>query len=300
MVDGYKVGETPNIKRQNPYKDIPVREISFMPSTIETIDFAVRDWVDNLDIFTMTNEGFKKVPTLWVTPERAYQVKHNKELYDKTQTLIFPLITVERISLVKNPASKGAAWGNIPSANDYKGGSIVIARRIKQDKTSNFVNADSKRRQTNTGINQENFIKQGNKIVYETVTMPMPVYIDVMYTITVRTEYQEQMNDIITPFITKPGGINFAVVEKDDHRFDAFIQQDFVHENNISSLQQVETIYKTKINLKVLGHLIGEGKNQEKPKIVIRESIAEFKFPRERVVQGDIPIETDKRGFYRE
>ena len=128
----------------------------------------------------------------------------------------------------------------------------------------------------------------------------MPVYITVMYSITIRTEYQQQMNEIITPFITTPGAINFVSIKRDGHKFDAFVQQDFAQENNVSSLQQIETIYKTKINLKVLGRLIGEGKNQEKPKIVIRENAVEVKIPRERVVYGDIPNHIDKRGFYKE
>jgi len=299
MAKGYKVGETPNIKRVVE-GNVPLREIPFMPSTIETVDFAVHDWVDNLNIFTKTNEAFKKVPILWVSPERAFQMKQNKELHDKFETLKMPLITIDRTSMTKNPLSKGTAWGNVHPANDYKGGSLTIARRINQDKTSNFANADSYRLNTNSGPKQANSPRKNKKVVYETITIPMPVYVDVMYSITLRTEYQEQMNDLVTPFITTPGGINFVVVKRDGHRFDAFVQQDFVQENNISSMGEEERTYKTKIDLKVVGHLIGEGKDQEKPKIVIRENAVEVKIPRERVIYGDIPNHVDRRGFYRE
>ena len=295
-----KVGDEVIKGRQEPNKNIPVREIPFMPSTIETIDFAVKDWVDGLNIFTTTNEGFKKVPILWVSPERSFQMKHNKELHDKDETLKLPLITINRTSIIKDPNSKGSAWGNVPPVRDYKGGSITISRRIQQEKTSNFANADSKRLNTDSGHGQNNFLKKNKKIVYETVTIPMPVYVDVMYSITLRTEYQEQMNDLMTPFITMPGGINFVVVERDGHRFDSFVQQDFVLENNIDSMGEEERSYKTKVDLKVLGHLIGEGKNQEKPKIVIRENAVEVKIPRERVIYGDIPEHIDRRGFYKE
>jgi len=300
MSKEYKVGDTPNSKRQVLDAHVQTREIPFMPSTIETIDFAVRDWIDNINIFTTTNEGFKKVPVLWVSPERAFQMKHNKELHDKLETLKLPLITVNRTSITKDPNNKGTAWGNVYPVNDYKGGSITIARRINQDKTSNFANADSFNLRTNSGPKQANSPRVNKKIVYETMTIPMPVYVTIMYSITLRTEYQEQMNDLVTPFITIPGGINFVVVERDNHRFDAFVQQDFVQENNIDSMGEEERSYKTKIDLKVLGHLIGEGKNQEKPKIVIRENAVEVKLPRERVIYGDIPKHIDRRGFYRE
>ena len=42
------------------------------------------------------------------------------------------------------------------------------------------------------------------------------------------------------------------------------------------------------MTLKVLGFILGSGKNQETPKMVIRENTVELKFQRERVVLGDI------------
>ena len=50
--------------------------ISFEPSTMETIDYSVHDFVDKqLDIFCTTNKGFKKVPVIWQAAERAFQIK---------------------------------------------------------------------------------------------------------------------------------------------------------------------------------------------------------------------------------
>ena len=38
--------------------DASLKEITFMPSTIETIDFALNDWLEEeLGIFCTTNEG---------------------------------------------------------------------------------------------------------------------------------------------------------------------------------------------------------------------------------------------------
>ena len=76
-------------------------EISIMPSTIETIDKAFFNWVDDtLNVHTTTNEGWDKVPVLWVSAERAFQIKNNKELRDDAGVLRLPLMTVERTSLV--------------------------------------------------------------------------------------------------------------------------------------------------------------------------------------------------------
>ena len=46
-------------------------------------------------------------------------------------------------------------------------------------------------------------------------------------------------------------------------------------------------MFETKINIKVLGYLIGDGINREKPQITIQENIVEVKISRERVITGD-------------
>jgi hypothetical protein len=47
--------------------------------------------------------------------------------------------------------------------------------------------------------------------------------------------------------------------------------------------------YETKISIKGFGYLIGKGKNDKQPQIVIRENAVDVKTPRERVVLGDEP-----------
>jgi len=277
-----------------------IEERIIMPSSLETIDETFLKHIDQrMNIFSTTNKGWVKVPVLWLSAERANQIKNKKELRDSNGSIILPVITIERTSVVKDPEKKGIFYGNIPPAGDKKGGSITIARKINQDKTSNFANADSYRTR-----GQINFPRPNKKVVYETVTIPMPVYIDITYSIILRTEYQQQMNEIITPFITKTGGINYFVFGEDDHRYEAFIQQDFSQENNVSTLEAEERIYQTKVEIKALGYLIGEGKNQEQPKIIVRENAVDVKMPRERVITKDSPeavhIDSGKESFYRE
>mgnify|MGYP003116691514 CR=1 FL=1 len=287
------------------------REIPFMPSTLETIDYAIYNWLnDTLNLHTTTQDGFEKVPVIWASAERAFQVKRDNDLRDQDGTLILPLITIERSGVSKDLSRKGAVFGAIPPVNDEKGGTFTISRRIRQDKTANFANADSWRVQKNAGVgpNQRTFPKTDSlnrrvpsgKVVYETITIPIPVYLDITYSITIRTEYQEQMNDLVTPFATTTGGINYFFVHHDGHRFESFIQSDFTQENNVSSMEEEYRKYETKIDIKTLGYVVGEGKNQEQPRVVVRENAVEIKIPREKVIYGDIPEHIDKRGFYKE
>ena len=55
-----------------------LKEVVFMPSTLETIDAAFYEYInDGLDIHTKTNKGWKKAPVIWVSSERAFQISQN-------------------------------------------------------------------------------------------------------------------------------------------------------------------------------------------------------------------------------
>mgnify|MGYP001260367529 CR=1 FL=1 len=270
-----------------PHKEEPGKlvEVPFAESKLENIDKALLNYVDKeLNLSVTTKDGFKKVPVIWASAERAYQVKKRQGVRDESGALILPLITVDRVSVTKDPGNKGTIQANIPPVNDEKGGSIQIARRIKQDKTSNFMNAKSKRKRGQ--LNFPGLTK--NKTVYETITIPLPVYVTMVYDIVVRTEYQQQMNELITSFITNPGGINYILLEdQEHHRYEGFIQSDYSFDNNLTNFSNEERKFQTTIKIEVLGYVFGAGVNQDQPKVVIRENAVEVRIQRERVILGD-------------
>tara|TARA_S200000501_G_scaffold367535_1_gene403987 strand:+ start:413 stop:1654 length:1242 start_codon:yes stop_codon:yes gene_type:complete len=259
-------------------------KIHFEVSTIETIDQSVLNFVKGLNLATTTNKGFKPVPVIWGTAERSYQVKKNKDIRDKQGLLVLPIISIKRISFVKSLNSPGVFQGNVPEDEDGKGGSLSVSRVLYQQKTLEFANADALKL-----YGQKNFPSQNPKIVYKTVSVPMPVNVEVMYEITLRTEYQQQMNDLMTPFATTPGTINFIRLIEKDHRYEGFIQENYTSNDNISDYSSDERKFETKINLKVIGYIVGEGKNREKPHYSIKENAVEVKIPRERITLGEIP-----------
>jgi hypothetical protein len=144
---------------------------------------------------------------------------------------------------------------------------------------------------------QINFPRPNQKIVYSTVTIPIPVYVTVNYEMTIRTEYQQQMNELVVPFATRPGGVNYILISSNGHRYEGFIQQEFSQSNNVSDYTNEERKFETKIQVEVLAYLIGDDKNQVKPKFVYRENAVEVKIPRERIMLGEIP-EHEMGGYY--
>jgi hypothetical protein len=270
-------------------KTIKDQDLEFTPSTIETVDYALYDYIDGrLDLRVTGKDGWEKVPIIWASAERSFQVKNNPEYRDNEGTVILPAITIERTSVNKDLSRKGGFYGNqFPiETQKEKGGNIIIARRINQNKTSEFANADANRRYEDRA-GPKFARKATKKVVYEYISMPPIVYVVMNYELTLRTEYQQQMNELLQPFVTKPGIINSFVAEREGHSYEAFIQASYDFSNNLSSMENDERKFETKVNIEVLGYLIGEDKNQPTPTFSIRENAVEFRIPRERVVLGD-------------
>ena len=289
MQDEYK---HTGLSKEDNYNGL--KEINFPPSTLETIDYSVYDYMnETINFHVTTNKGFEKVPIIWVASERAYQIKNKKELRDSEGTIILPAVTIERISVTKDLTTRGAYYGDQFPNTDEKGGGLIIAKRIQQKKTAEFNNADQNRRFPIDGSNSTGpkFIRRRDKkkVVYETISIPAIVYADIMYKITLRTEYQQQMNELTQLFITKPGTINSLNFKKDTHRYEAFVQGEFTQNNNLSSMTDDERVFETQLNIKVLGYLVGEGANGDQPKFSIRENAVEIVIPRERVIFGELP-----------
>jgi hypothetical protein len=253
------------------------KNIILAPSKIETVDSAFYEYVQNLNLYCNTISGWTKIPVIWSSAERSFQIKDNKEIRDIHGSLIPPIISIERASITKDPNKKGKFQANLSPKQDK----YVITKILNQDKTSNFANADSLR-----ANNQINFktSKKNKKIVYQNISVPIPVYLTIEYKINIYTNYQSQMNEAVQPFMSRTAQ-NYFIIEKDDHRYECFMNPDFTQES-IANLAEEERKYKSVVTVKVLGYLIGEGENQERPQIEITENAVEVRIPRETVLSN--------------
>lgn len=264
---------------------VSLRDIGMLASTIEDIDYAMTSYVKkDLELTTLTNEGRITVPVLWQSPERAFQIKNEKDLRDDRGALKLPLISIERTGITKDPENKGSYRANIYS-NEHNGrtGRMVIARRIVEDKTRNFAAAAAMRQLPATTEYQKHFPRINKKIVIQTLSIPIPVYLAVEYNIKLSTEYQQQMNDLVAPFIARTGQINSFVMRRNGHIYEAFIDSTFAHNNNVATLNEEERRFTTDIKIKVLGYLMGEGDSDDREIVKIEENFVEVTFPRETI-----------------
>ena len=89
------------------------------------------------------------------------------------------------------------------------------------------------------------------------------------------------MNSLVAPFIARTGQINAFTLKRNGHLYEAFINQDFTQTNNVDDLQEEMRMYTTEIGVRVLGYLIGEGENDDRPIVRGEENTVEVTFPRE-------------------
>ncbi len=268
---------------------IPINKSSF-----ETIDVSVYNWIiNNIQVNVTTFEGYSRVPLIWASAERAFQIKDNVDLRDSGGKIKLPLMSLERTSISKDPNFRGKFFSTIPITNsDYKGGnSYFYSSIINQLKTSNFANADAKRKESSlssqgNGTGQENRKYKNKKIVYEILSGPSPVYVKCTYTLTLKTEYQQHMNDMLIPFLTKNGQSRIYPIFNEGHRYELFFKGDSISfSNNSQNLQENERIFISKITFDVLGYLIGNEETTDGCMLTIRENYVDFRLTRERVVK---------------
>ena len=261
----------------------PVQYDTLKPSTFETVDMAIYGWLNQtLDVFATRNDGWRKVPIVWLTQERAFQIKDDREMRELgTESLKFPMISVQRTTVQKTAVNDSPIPAKLFASGD--GTTLTIAKKVKQSKTKNFANATSLRL-----YKQNNFKFENKKVVYEYATVPLPIYHDFMYEINLRAEYQQQINDMIRPFATFNNNVNQFMVSDSGHSYEAFLETNYGVTSNISNLANSEKVYEASIKIKVIGYVMGAGPNQKGPQVARKENFVEVRFPREHVMLGDI------------
>ena len=291
--------------------------IEIQPSTLENIDTAMYKFVDeSLDVFATQNDGFKKVPVLFASAERAFLVKEKRavDIRDEDGTLRFPLISIERTDLQKSAAGmkEGTFIGPSPLFVDPIHGSYIqINKKIVRDKTNNFTIANNIKNINGVfrtpsgsadGGPQPYFpVKGDNKeVVLVSYYLPRPTVINMKYVVTLKSNYIQQINEMVEPFVTVGGYSKGFVISNNGHRYESFMDGTFAQKNNVSSFADSERIYTTVINFSVVGYLMGEGNNQIRPKVIKRENAVRVKIPRERVIFGDMQDFDPSSGFYQD
>ncbi len=250
-------------------------------SDIENVDFAVYNWLnESINIYCNTNEGFKKVPVLWTSAERAFQIKNDKEIRDERGALVPPMITIERTGITKSNEARGGFFNSLPNNNE----TYIVEKVMDHKKTSQYANNDSLLNHVKYNIGDKGLNNKHTRNLYRFKQVIIPVRMQFDYKIYFVSQFQQQMNEMVQPLLTKNGSTKFFSINYENHTFEAFLDQTISQSDNVNNLESEERKYNSSVTLKVFGHVIGEGVNQDRPYVKVIENIVEVKVPRERVL----------------
>ena len=274
------------------------------PSKMEDIDYAIYNYLnDTMNIFCDSNDGFQKVPVIFAGNERAYDIKANPTLRsDDDNVLEYPLISLVKTTINQDPAKKGRYGVNIPPYFDvYPQGSIAIAREVVQKESRDRANNTAINRYGNgTDTTYQTFPFDNKEVVYETLYVTMPSFLEITYELKIITNYRQQMNQILAPLLTRHSTPAVFSITHEGHSYEAFVDPGWTNEGNSEALDVNERIFKTTTTIKVLGHITGAQENSERPDVIRRQSAAKVTVGREQVIVGDVPeFHANRKDKYR-
>lgn len=249
---------------------------NFKPSTLENIDFALFNWVDQkIDARCKTNDGFKKIPVIWASAERSFQIKNYKDLRDSEGSMIPPFISVERGKIKKELATKGIFQ---PNTRGYD--RISYTTVINQEKTSKYANNSSY-----NSTKKLNFAtKKTPQVVYQTKSIRLPTYFEVEYSISIKTNFLQHLNEIIQCFISFTRRGQHFLIQNDGFQYEAFMGEEYELEDTASNMEGEERTYISKMSVRVIGYFIGEDINQNDQLVRTEENFVSIKFPKESLI----------------
>lgn len=257
--------------------------MKFNLSTIENIDTAIFNWIDGLNISCTTQDGWKKIPIIFASPDRAWSSKQDKSAHTEKLLLKYPIISIERGNITK-PKNKNALLQGMAFDQKTLNITIPVEKTINHEKTSQRANAKSKRY---AGTLNSKKVKTEN-VIYNLYSIPVPIYTEIEYMLEITTNFIVQMNEILSPILKYSSNkTGFKLVEN-DHAYECFMSEDFQYTSNFEEFTNEEKEIKYKFNLNVKGYLYHGEENDSLPSVIRSENRPELVFRAETIESGDI------------
>lgn len=270
MTTRYNSGDNLGVPSGYQGKDIP-DDFRIPSCTIEDVDYALFSLFDkelNLSVKDSTTGKHKKLPVVFSSGERWALIKNNKLLRDRSGAIILPIVTIQRSSLSQtNDDITGRG------INQNTGEFVVYKRLSKDDSTyQNLLNKQDipNQQQSNTDriIQNKDSIKNYkggllrkdlNNNIYEIITMPTPQFYTVKYTVTIWTQYLQQLNNVLEQIMAAYLPVSmrtFKITSKKGYWFLAKVQEDFKDETNFTDMSDNERIVKSSFEIVVPAYFI--------------------------------------------
>ena len=260
---------------------------------IEDVDRAVFNLYDKILAFEVTaKEQTTRVPVVFAAGERFALTRRQRPIRDKNNALILPVIAIKRGAIgYKTETEAGGTPISFRQTTDY-----VIRKRLAETDRDyqNIINKLSIKNQSNVSSRANfllNDISPGNSNIpdkfasrrngtgisfgsggklafpiddnlnnniYEIITVPYPIFIQVNYNVVFWCQYMQQMNQMLETMLIKTTGIGreFQMITDKGYKFTAFLQGSFTSNDNFDEYSGDERIVKCSFDIRVPAYIL--------------------------------------------
>lgn len=233
---------------------------------IEDLDKAMFNlFNEDLPLFYEQEGVRKRVPVIFATGERFALLKRKKPLRDRNGTIILPLISITRSSVVNNPP-KGSA--------DNQMITHTIKRKVATEDVylQQLKNKENAQNAKNTYGQEEGLVKTDNtnkdfslkpKLssdnIYEFIEMPPVKYIGANYEVTLWTNFAQEGNRLIESIMASynlNAGQQFRIDSDKPYWFVAFAEDNFSMDTSFSESTDNERYVKYTMTFVTNGYIV--------------------------------------------
>lgn len=265
---------------------------SFPSCGVEDVDRALFELFDKRLAFEVkVNEQTTKVPVVFAAGERFALTRRQKPIRDKNNALILPLIAIKRQNIgFKTDSDAGGTPISFRQNADY----IIRKRLDTSDRDyqnilnklaiKNQDNVTSRKNFLNTDISPGTGAIPGTKSsrrngpglafgsgrlgfalsndvadnIFEVITIPYPIFIQLNYEITFWTQYMSQMNQLLESILIKTDGQGreFQLVSNKGFKFTAFLMGTMTSNDNFENFSATERVIKYSFSMRVPAYIL--------------------------------------------
>lgn len=247
---------------------------------ILNVDMSLFDMFDKGIRFVVSNgEGKEviRVPVIFAAGEKAFMLKRGRAIRDSNSTLILPLITIRRTSIVQTIEDMSSRGIN------QNVGELIVKRRLspKDRAYQNLINKIGIKNQANVADDspsletdrrieensQDSDVQEGallgNKYgnnFWELIKIPMQQFFTANYEIVFWTQYTTHMNQLLQRLMgsyLSPGAKTLKLETPEGYWFIATVEDDpYASEDNADDMSSEERLIKYRFNIKVPAYMV--------------------------------------------
>lgn len=203
--------------------------------------------------FALESNGvIKRPPVVFFAGEKWMLNKTLRAMRDRNGTIILPLITAVRKTVIQNSTADITGRGI-----NQQTGELVIHRKL--DKTDrNYQNLVTNILVQNNQELTYNLLPNLDNNVFETIVVPAPQFFTAVYEFTFWTQYTTHMTQILEQLISSqlPQGNCWKLDTDKGYWFIASVEEgSYEADTNIDDFSQTERVIKYKFTVKVPGYI---------------------------------------------